>query len=84
MIENALQVEVFRCMVDNNPLVGTYCILNNNGGLVNPEINQADLEDLSTLIQIPLTVSTNLLLIEVKAFKGALGGFWQMKVESPI
>ncbi|RZC35223.1 eukaryotic translation initiation factor 6-like [Asbolus verrucosus] len=58
IIEDTLQVEVFRHMIANNPLVGSYCVLNNHGGLVGGGISNVELENLSSLLQVPLVAGT--------------------------
>ena len=40
------------------PLVGSYCCISNNGGLVHPMTSVAELDELSTLLQIPLCAGT--------------------------
>jgi translation initiation factor 6 len=46
-------------MIANNALVGSYCVLSNQGGLVCADINNSELENLSSLLQVPLVVSIN-------------------------
>lgn len=44
-------------MIANNPVVGSHCVLNNMGGMVNVDISTDDLENLSSLLEMSLTVS---------------------------
>lgn len=41
-----------------NALVGSYCRITNQGGLVHPRTTVEDLEELSSLLQIPLVAGT--------------------------
>ena len=57
ILADVLNVEVFRQTVGGQALVGTYCALNSNGGLCAPKTSTAELDELSSLLQIPLIVS---------------------------
>ncbi|CAH8665048.1 unnamed protein product [Dicrocoelium dendriticum] len=58
LLSDVLDVEVFCGLVAGQPLVGTYCVLTNQGGLVHPRTTVDDLNQLSSLLQLPLTAGT--------------------------
>jgi len=58
IIADTLGVEVFRQTVASNVLVGSYCVLSNQGGIVHPGTSVEDLNELSSLLQVPLVAGT--------------------------
>lgn len=58
IIADVLGVEVFRQTIADNVLVGSYAALNNAGGIVHPRTSVEDLDELSSLLQVPLVAGT--------------------------
>ncbi|RWS23440.1 eukaryotic translation initiation factor 6-like protein [Leptotrombidium deliense] len=58
IIGDVLNVEPFAHSIGTHLLVGSYSAFNNKGGIVSPNVKVEEIDQLSTLLQIPLIAST--------------------------
>lgn len=58
IIRDVLQVETFRTSIGGNPLVGAAMVLTNVGALVHPKTSVAQMNEISSLVEVPVAAVT--------------------------
>uniref|UniRef100_A0A7S0W8I5 Eukaryotic translation initiation factor 6 n=1 Tax=Hemiselmis tepida TaxID=464990 RepID=A0A7S0W8I5_9CRYP len=58
LLNDVLGVEVFKISLGSEKLLGSFCVINNFGGLISQFVSLEDQDEISSLLKIPLTVGT--------------------------
>ncbi|ABW98020.1 eif6 (nucleomorph) [Hemiselmis andersenii] len=58
LLGDVLGVEVFKVSLGAEKLLGSFCVINNYGGLISQFVSLEDQDEISSLLKIPLTVGT--------------------------
>jgi translation initiation factor 6 len=58
VLQDTLQVQTFRTSIAENALVGSYAVATNQGCLVHPKTPAQDMDELSSLLQVPVVAGT--------------------------
>jgi translation initiation factor 6 len=58
VIRDTLRVQTFRTSIASNALVGSYAVVTNQGCIVHPRTSPEDMDELSTLLQVPVVAGT--------------------------
>lgn len=58
VIRDTLQVQTFRTSIADNALVGSYSVVTNQGCIVHPKTPIRDMDELSSLLQVPVVAGT--------------------------
>merc|ERR1712232_1054816 len=70
VLTDVLGVEVFRQTVGGQALVGSYSKFTNRGGMVHPRTTVEEMQELTSLLQIPLVAGGGLVVNDWTAFCG--------------
>lgn len=58
VLRDTLKVQTFRTSIAENALVGSYAVVTNLGCLVHPRTPAEDMEEISSLVQVPVVAGT--------------------------
>jgi translation initiation factor 6 len=58
VIRDTLKVQTFRTSIASNALVGSYAVCTNQGCVVHPRTSPEDMDELATLLQVPVVAGT--------------------------